>query len=248
MAEEIKKDLVDKGRVFVLDGRVLGVLAELNVENINMFINTYSPRDALKLDPQGLNAKAMVFVTTKLLGKGHEGSRVANPGLKWWQNPEAQRDRGLYVSSGRQLAALRKERGAGAGVASPTTSPDAAREWALAERARDPSIAFLSFLLRLLGRIRRGHTAAWDRATAAFWAGAAAGPFGDAALSDAWVLGGLPRLAPVGVGGAIARALGKGGATLRTAGVASDAGAAELLVARAWRRAGARRCAPPSAP
>ena len=58
----------------------------------------------------------MVFATTKLLGMGHAGSKVANPGLKWWQDPEAQRDRGLKMSSGRMLAAMRKDRAEGKGV------------------------------------------------------------------------------------------------------------------------------------
>ena len=53
-AEEIKQDLVEKGMVFSLDGRALALLSGLNVENINLFINSYAPRDALELDEKGL--------------------------------------------------------------------------------------------------------------------------------------------------------------------------------------------------
>ena len=59
-----KDALAQRGRDYNLDGRVLEVSCRLNVTNINYFINGFAPKNALAMDPQGINMKAMGYIRT----------------------------------------------------------------------------------------------------------------------------------------------------------------------------------------
>ena len=75
--------------IYGFDGRLNGTVIDLNATNMNYLLNSFSMTGKSwdwGVEPPML---AMGFITTKLMGVRHEGPEIRNPGLKWWQDPEA---------------------------------------------------------------------------------------------------------------------------------------------------------------
>ena len=104
---EANQLLVDCKIKDMIDGFDSGAhkqIQQVNTPNVNMFLNAFRMKDSEDWDYGSVFPKVVSFIRAKLLGMKHEGPAEANPGMKWWQDPEASKDRDSMMYSRNEIS------------------------------------------------------------------------------------------------------------------------------------------------